>query len=569
MPMQILPPPMKSLTARLAAGILALTIAGHAEEFTLIDLGTLGGTQSFALDVNNNRQVSGNSLVTSDPGSTGSLLRAYLWTSGTMTNLGSMAPIPPSTSTNRFARGYAVNDAGVAVGEFNNDSSRSFVFIGGVMSGLTRLAGDNDNGVAHDINNAGVIVGISSNGTASKPTMWTYDGSNYVASNLGTIIGTPTSSGRAWAINEQGVAVGLSSNGSTSQATMWKSGTIINLTSLGSGVNFSQAYSINDHLQVVGASSTGETVGDLTGTTSTTSLTRAFLWQEGTMTELPPFNLYTPENNGATTNYHSEAKDINEAGLVVGNSSRISGSPAVATLWENGLPIDLNTFLPAGSGWVLLSAEGINENGDIVGYGTFNGSSRAYLLENAVPPAQPDVSVTLGSRQNVGIGMFSPTPQMLSAREKRSRFEVLFGITNAGGEGVFSATAGGSRVPGTQVTFMQNGSNVTAGLIAGTWRSSVLPSDESTTISASVTVTPRHASRLLAMDLKAVSLRDDSLEDSAGASVTLAATKREKPKKPKKPAKANQPTKPEQPGSPRGPIASTSQPKPVNSSRFR
>jgi hypothetical protein len=304
-------------------------------------------------------------------------------------------------------------------------------------------------------------------------------------------------------------------------------------------------------------------VGDLIGTTSTTSLTRAFLWQEGTMTVLPPFNLYTPENNGATTNYHSEAKDINEAGLVVGNSSRISGSPAVATLWENGLPIDLNTFLPAGSGWVLLSAEGINENGDIVGYGTFNGNSRAYLLENAVPPAQPDVSVTLGSSQNVGIGRFSPTPQMLSAREKRSRFGVLFGIANAGGEGVFSATIGVGRVPGTQVTFMQNGSNVTAGLIAGTWRSSVLPADESTTISASVTVTPRRASRLLTMDLKAVSLRDNSLEDSAGASVALAATK------PAKPAKATRPAQPERPGSPRGPIVPTSQPKTGNSSRVR
>ncbi len=518
----------------------------------MIDLGTLGGTQSFALDVNNNRQVSGNSLVTSDPGSSGSLLRAYLWSSGTMTNLGSMAPIPPSTSTNRFARGYAVNDSGVVVGELNNDSSRAFVYSGAIMSGLTRLAADNDNGVAHDINNAGVIVGISSNGTASKPTMWIHDGSNYVAANLGTIVGTPTSSGRAWAINEQGVAVGLSGNGNTSQATMWQSGTIINLKSLGSGVNFSQAYSLNDRLQVVGASSTGQTVGDLIGTTSTTSLTRAFLWEEGTMTELPPFNLYTPENNGATTNYHSEAKDINEAGWIVGNSSRISGSPAVATLWEDGVPIDLNTVLPAGSGWVLLSAEGINENGDIVGYGTFNGSSRAFLLENAVPPARPDVSVTLGSRQKVGSGVVSPAPQILSAREKRSRFEVLFEIANTGGEGSFSATAGLGRVTGAQVTFRQNGGNITAGLLAGTWKSPVLADGGSTAITASVNVSPRPSGRLLAMDLKAVSLRDASLEDSAGASVTLAATKRAKP------TKTNKPAQPARAGSPRGPVAPSS-----------
>lgn len=550
---------MKTLTARLVAGILALFTFGQAQEFTLIDLGTLGGATSFALDVNNNRQVSGNSLVTSDPGAAGSLLRAYLWTSGTMTNLGSMAPIPPSTSTNRFARGYAVNDSGVVVGELNNDSSRAFVYSGGVMSGLTRLAGDNDNGVAHDINNTGVIVGISSNGTASKPTMWTNNGSGYVASNLGTIVGTPTSSGRAWAINDKGVVVGLSGNGNTSQATMWNLGTITNLTSLGSGVHFSQAYSLNDNLQIVGASSTGQTVGDLIGTTSTTSLTRAFLWQEGTMTELPPFNLYTPENNGATTNYHSEAKDINEAGSVVGNSSRISGSPAVATLWEKRVPIDLNTFLPAGSGWVLLSAEGINENGDIVGYGTYNGNSRAYLLENAVPPAQPDISVTLGSRRNVGGGILSPAPQILTAREKRPRFEVLFGIANTGGEGAFSATAGLGRVPGVKVAFKHNGSNVTAGLLAGTWRTPVIAADGFTAVSASVTVRLRPVGRRLNMDLKAVSLRNDSLEDAAAASVTLAATK------PKKPGEFG---KPVQTGFPRGPIAPQSRPKPATGPRL-
>lgn len=36
------------------------------------------------------------------------------------------------------------------------------------MAGPIRLAGGTDNGVARDINNAGVIVGISSNGMASR-----------------------------------------------------------------------------------------------------------------------------------------------------------------------------------------------------------------------------------------------------------------------------------------------------------------------------------------------------------------------------------------------------------------
>jgi probable HAF family extracellular repeat protein len=376
----------------------------HAS-YQIIDLGTLGGTQSFALDVNNNRQVSGNSLVLSDPGSTGSLLRAYLWTSGSMTNLGSMAPIPPSTSTNKYARGYAVNDAGVVVGEFNNDTSRAFIYSGGTMTGLTRLAGDNDNGVAHDINSSNVIVGISSNGTASRPTTWTFNGTNYVASDLGTIAGTTTSTGRAWAINNAGIAVGLSQNsGGTSQATRWSGGTATNLGSLGDGTRFGQAYGVNLNGLIVGASSTGQTVGDITGNGSTTSINRAFSWVNGAMTELPPFNLYTSGNTGPTTNYHSEAKDVNDSGLIVGNSQRTASSPAVATLWISGVPVDLNTLIPSGSGWTLLSAEGINAQGDIVGFGTFGGSSRAFMLTRVAATAGVDISGRITTPDGRGLG---------------------------------------------------------------------------------------------------------------------------------------------------------------------
>jgi len=367
--------------------LAATQVRLQAAIYSITDLGTLGGTTSSALDVNNNRQVTGNSLVTSDPGSSGSLLRGYTWTSGTMTAIPPLAPLPTEVSPfNRFARGYAINDAGYVVGEFNNNSSRAFVFNPntGTTTGLTRLAGGADNGVASDINNAGTIVGVSSNGTVSRPTIWTDTGSGYTPSDLGTIAGNTTTSGRAWAINQLGVAAGLSSNGTTSQATIWNSGLVTNLTSLGDGLQFSQAFGINNSNLVVGSSSTGQTVGQLIGTTSTTSITRGFVWNAGVMTELLPFNLYTPSNNGATTNYHSVANDLNDAGLIVGNSQRISGSPAVATLWQNGIPIDLNTLLPAGSGWNLTNAESINSAGDIVGTGTIGGVSHAFLL-TAVP----------------------------------------------------------------------------------------------------------------------------------------------------------------------------------------
>ncbi len=397
----------------LALGTIPLTSATSlASVYDVTNLGTLGGATSFALDINNNRQVSGNSLVVSDPGSSGSLLRPYRWTTGTMTNLGTL-PVVTGTSTNRFARGFALNDSGVVVGEYNNDASRSFVFSGGVISGLTRLAGDNDNGVAQDINNAGVIVGISSasngsGGFVSRPTRWVNNGTAYVASDLGTVAGTATATGRANAINQNNAVAGQSTNEATpavTQATLWNRSTITSLGSLGDGTRFSQASGLNNNNVVVGSSSTGQTVGQLIGTTSTTGITRAFSWNAGAMTELAPFNLFTPANTGATTNYHSVANDINDAGIVVGNSQRIFGAAAVATLWQNGIAIDLNTLIASGSGWTLLNAESINDAGDIVGFGTFGGNNRAFMLTVPEP-------ATLSLLAGVG---------MLALRRRRHR----------------------------------------------------------------------------------------------------------------------------------------------------
>jgi hypothetical protein len=44
----------------------------------------------------------------------------------------------------------------------------------------------------------------------------------------------------------------------------------------------------------------------------------------------------------------------------------------------------LQTRIPAGSGWTLLVAGGINSGGQIDGWGIHNGNYRAFLL-NPVP----------------------------------------------------------------------------------------------------------------------------------------------------------------------------------------
>jgi probable HAF family extracellular repeat protein len=67
-------------------------------------------------------------------------------------------------------------------------------------------------------------------------------------------------------------------------------------------------------------------------------------------------------------------------GQAVGFSTNSRGNNA-AVLWQHGVMTNLNTLIPAHSHFVLLEALGINDRGQIAGYGQLpNGQRRGYLL---------------------------------------------------------------------------------------------------------------------------------------------------------------------------------------------
>ncbi len=75
----------------------------------------------------------------------------------------------------------------------------------------------------------------------------------------------------------------------------------------------------------------------------------------------------------------SHAYGINDAGEVVGWDVMSSG-PYHAFLWSGGVMTDLNALLsPSSSGWVLEEANGINDHGQIAGFGTINGQIHGFL----------------------------------------------------------------------------------------------------------------------------------------------------------------------------------------------
>lgn len=101
-------------------------------------------------------------------------------------------------------------------------------------------------------------------------------------------------------------------------------------------------------------------------------LFRAFRWANGKMTNLGSLN----------GDQCSVAFGGNSKGQVVGNSLSDCDHETHAFLWENGGPmVDLNSFVPPGSGILLREGVFINERGEIAVDGRLaNGDVHAFVL---------------------------------------------------------------------------------------------------------------------------------------------------------------------------------------------
>jgi probable HAF family extracellular repeat protein len=76
----------------------------------------------------------------------------------------------------------------------------------------------------------------------------------------------------------------------------------------------------------------------------------------------------------------SSALALNNDGWAVGFSGN-QGLAVRAFLYVDGPMLDLNDLIPSDSGWILHSATGINNLGQIVGFGEFNGIVSGFRLD--------------------------------------------------------------------------------------------------------------------------------------------------------------------------------------------
>jgi probable HAF family extracellular repeat protein len=213
----------------------------------IIDLGTLGGNESLATGVNSHGQVIGFATNTiPDPFSPGATeVRAFLWQGGVMLDLGTLGG-PDSF-------GGVINERGQVAGSSYTSYTPgatidSFLWQNGEMIDLGGLGGSSS--TPNDLNNQGQVVGFANlaGDLTSHPFLW----DRGVLTDLGTLGGD---NGQATAINDKGEVVGYADlpGSTTHHAFLWKDGAMTDLGVL-AGLPFSAAWYISPKGQIVGHS---------------------------------------------------------------------------------------------------------------------------------------------------------------------------------------------------------------------------------------------------------------------------------------------------------------------------
>lgn len=391
--------------------------------YQVIDLGAYGnGSTSRAYAVNNNGHVAG--VVYIKDANQIERTRAFYYNGTTKVVLN------PGTGGNNTAA-YGINDSGQLTGYFEEDwggfiKKRGYRWNAGSGGSVNNIGNFSAAGqfesIGYDINNGGSVAGIASG--QSGWSHWHAMRWNFGAQpiDLGCLTGSSADESQARAINSSGVIAGFSeaSGTSTMYAATAPANSLVSQGPFPNPLIFEpplSAYlndigdngSLGGHYQVSAIQYNG--MVKINGT-----------WQAvGT---LP----------GGDANDSSYINGINSNNEAVG-SSELFNAVNKAILWTPGGGMeDLNTKIPANSGWVLQDAQDISNTGYIVGYGLKNGVLRGFLLRPVTQVSgQIQLQDWLGS--NAQVAMFevrdSVTNQLLETQNV---------VLGAGGQYSFSTT---------------------------------------------------------------------------------------------------------------------------------
>ncbi len=350
----------------ITVGTIAIGL-GSVKPVSAASLYAITGLDFLPSDINDSAQVVGQN---------------YLWQNGNVIDLNTLAG---ANNSNLFATSINNNGAIVGGGLTVNAStttqqtipSQAFISDGNTISDLPRNYFCDFSCppiTAEDINDSGTVVldyagrlGLiqQSDGTTTQ-VLSTRLLFNIAINNQDQVVGTGVFSG-------SGIkATSFPRRGFTPATTETESVFFSRFTT--------SANDVDDLGNIVGSSQP-----------SLSSPVIATLWEQGTG-NLPGVSL------GTLGGTNSEAFGINNSQQIVGFSTLSDSSTRHAFLWEEGSLIDLNSLVDPGIGWELTSAFEINNGGDIIGVGNFNGEQRGFIAT-----AVPEPTSVLGV---LGLGLF-------------------------------------------------------------------------------------------------------------------------------------------------------------------
>jgi probable HAF family extracellular repeat protein len=336
--------------SRLVVAAACLAVAVPARPASLrADLGTLGGTETQAMNLNDRGQIVGCSRTGAGA------LHAFLWDlAHGMVDLRIDAPGSCAVDVNDAGQvvGYAMDDLG--------SPTWAFLWEGGAVTNLGR-------GFAADINDVGQVLGVESPGDlAADAAGWVWESGRRRA--------LPLPAGGQFipvGINDAGRVVG-------SVCTVGCGAIVYDLTA--DAVATAASGLSGAHEQGAGVNASGQVLVQVWQVDASTS-DSAFLWTDGA---LVPLGTLGGKDTGVMT-WWWPPRHLNDRGDVVGVSEAADGG-LHGFLWSAGEMLDLGPY---------LHATAINDAAQIAGEGWFPGATRigafVWTEGTAVPIGYPDL----------------------------------------------------------------------------------------------------------------------------------------------------------------------------------
>ncbi len=252
-----------------------------------------------------------------------------------------------------------------------------------------------------DVNENGQVVGYVQDADGNNRAFLWRDVNKNGQSDLGELISLGTLGGaesRAWAINDAGIVVGDSDdNNEVQHAFRWEN----SMVDIHPGIDGVESYAtdINSAGVIVGLERVNETIywraykwngsatplgtlGKENGAYAINDLSQisgyisydngpltAFLWLPQ-----PAYGLPAGMNDLGVEAASEFGYGLNDTGQVIGSGG------GGGYLWQGGTQTYLSDLLPPNSGWTLFGPTGINNKGQIVGQGLYQGQVHGYLL---------------------------------------------------------------------------------------------------------------------------------------------------------------------------------------------